>query len=30
MNLKIRIVTLALPIVLASCAAYGPYPPYLS
>ena len=30
MNLKIRIVTLALPIVLASCAAYGPYRPNTS
>src|SRR6516165_10332127 len=30
MNLKIRIVTLALPIVLASCASYGPYHPNTS
>jgi hypothetical protein len=30
MNLNIRIVTLALPIVLASCAAYGPYHPNTS
>src|SRR5215469_17004277 len=27
MNLNIRIVVLALPIVLASCASYGPYHP---
>jgi hypothetical protein len=30
MNLNIRIVTLALPILLASCAAYGPYHPNTS
>ena len=30
MNLKIRIVALALPIVLASCASYGPYHPNTS
>jgi hypothetical protein len=30
MNLNIRIITLALPIVLASCAAYGPYHPNTS
>jgi hypothetical protein len=30
MNLNIRILTLALPIVLASCAAYGPYHPNTS
>jgi hypothetical protein len=30
MNLNIQIVTLALPIVLASCASYGPYHPNTS
>jgi hypothetical protein len=30
MNLNIQIVTLALPIVLASCASYGPYRPNTS
>jgi hypothetical protein len=30
MNLRIKIVVLALPIVLASCAAYGPYHPNTS
>ena len=30
MNLNIKIVTLSLPILLASCAAYGPYHPNTS
>src|SRR5258708_39744667 len=30
MNLNIQIVTLALPILLASCASYGPYHPNTS
>jgi hypothetical protein len=29
-NLNIKIVTLALPILLASCASYGPYHPNTS
>ena len=30
MNLNIQIITLALPILLASCASYGPYHPNTS